>query len=117
MKCGWLREGGPEEDGCHTLEDTCTQKRRLEDGREGGQGPTGTVEPWSSSSSSSSSSSNSSSSSSMRISCRVTKATNTQHRTCNVCESSTSTMVTRTRPDVTFYVHYLVVKCLIKMLL
>ena len=35
------------------LEDTCTQKRRLEDGREGGQGPTRTVEPWSSSSSSS----------------------------------------------------------------
>ena len=44
------REGGPEEDGCHKLEDTCTQKRRLEDGREGGQGPTWTVEPWSSSS-------------------------------------------------------------------
>ena len=44
------RVGGPEEDGCHKLEDTCTQKRRLEDGREGGQGPTGTVEPWSSSS-------------------------------------------------------------------
>ena len=43
------REGGPEEDGCHKLEDTCTQKRRLEDGREGGQGPTRTVEPWSSS--------------------------------------------------------------------
>jgi hypothetical protein len=30
---------------CHELEDTCTQKRRLEDGREGGQGPTRTVEP------------------------------------------------------------------------
>ena len=44
------REGGPEEDGCHRLEDTCTQKRRLEDGREGGQGPTRTVEPWSSAS-------------------------------------------------------------------
>jgi len=41
-------EGGPEEDGCHKLEDTCTQKRRLEDGREGGQGPTRTEEPWSS---------------------------------------------------------------------
>ena len=40
------RERGPEEDGCHKLEDTCTQKRRLEDGREGGQGPTRTVEPW-----------------------------------------------------------------------
>ena len=26
-----------------------TQKRQLEDGREGGQGPTRTVEPWSSS--------------------------------------------------------------------
>ena len=50
MKYGWLR--GPEEDGCHKLEDTCTQKRRLEDGREGGQGPTRTVEPWSSSCSS-----------------------------------------------------------------
>jgi len=49
------REGGPEEDGCHKLEDTCAQKRRLEDGCEGGQGPTRTVEPWSSSSSSSSS--------------------------------------------------------------
>ena len=47
------REGGPEEDGCHKLEDTCTQKRRLEGGREGGQGPTRTVEPWSSSSTSS----------------------------------------------------------------
>ena len=46
-------EGGPEEDGCHKLEDMCTQKRRLEDGREGGQGPTRTVEPWNSSSSSS----------------------------------------------------------------
>ena len=45
------REGGPEEDGCHKLEDTCTQKRRLEDGREGDQGPTRTVEPWSSSNS------------------------------------------------------------------
>ena len=45
------REGGPEEDVCHKLEDTCTQKRRLEDGSEGGQGPTRTVEPWSSSSS------------------------------------------------------------------
>ena len=44
-------EGGPEEDGCHKLEDTCTQKRRLEDGREEGQGPTRAVEPWSSSSS------------------------------------------------------------------
>ena len=43
------REGGPEEVGCHKLEDTCAQKRRLEDGREGGQGPTRTVEPWSSS--------------------------------------------------------------------
>ena len=56
-----LREGGPEEDGCHRLEDTCTQKdgchrledtctqkRRLEDGREGGQGPTKTGEPLSS---------------------------------------------------------------------
>ena len=41
------REGGPEEDGCHILEDTCTQRRQLEDGREGGQGPTRTVEPWS----------------------------------------------------------------------
>ena len=51
------REGGPEEDGCHRLEDTCTQKGRLEDGREGGQGSARTVEPWSSSSSSSSSSS------------------------------------------------------------
>ena len=48
------REGGPEKNGCHKLEDTCTQKRRLEDGRKGGQGPTRTVEPWSSSSSSSS---------------------------------------------------------------
>ena len=28
------REGGPEEDGCHKLEDTCAQMRRLEDGRE-----------------------------------------------------------------------------------
>ena len=46
------RVGGPEEDGCHKLEDTCTQKRRLENGREGGQGRTRTVEPWSSSSSS-----------------------------------------------------------------
>ena len=45
------RERGPEEDGYHRLEDTCTQKRRQEDGREGGQGPTRTVEPWSSSSS------------------------------------------------------------------
>ena len=35
----------------YRLEDTCTQKRRLEDGREGGQGPARTVEPWSSSSS------------------------------------------------------------------
>ena len=43
-----------EEDGCHKLEDTCTQERRLVDGRGGGQGATGTVEPWSSSSSSSS---------------------------------------------------------------
>jgi len=51
-----------EEDGCHKLEDTCTQNRRLEDGSEGGQGATGTVEPWSSSSSSSSGSSSSSSS-------------------------------------------------------
>ena len=42
-------EGGPEEDGCHKLEDTCTQKRGLEDGREGGQGPTRTVQPCSSS--------------------------------------------------------------------
>ena len=32
---------------CHKLEDTCTQKRRLEDGSEGGQGPTRTVESWS----------------------------------------------------------------------
>ena len=48
-------EGGPEGQGCHKLEDTCTQKRWLEDGREGGQGPTRFVEPWSSSSSSSSS--------------------------------------------------------------
>ena len=31
--------------GRHKLEDTCTQKRGLEDGREGGQGPTRTVEP------------------------------------------------------------------------
>ena len=38
------REGGPEEDGCHKLEDTCAQRRRLEDGHEGGQGPTRTVE-------------------------------------------------------------------------
>ena len=45
------REGGPEEDGCHKLEDTCTQKRRPEDGREGGQGPTRNVELWSSNSS------------------------------------------------------------------
>jgi len=45
------REGGPEEDGYHKLEVTCTQKRRLEDGHEAGQGPTRTVEPWSSSSS------------------------------------------------------------------
>ena len=44
------REGGLEEDGCHKLEDTCTQKRLLEDGREGGQGPTRTVEPWNSNS-------------------------------------------------------------------
>ena len=44
------REGGSEEDGCHKLEETCTQKRRQEDGREGGQGTTRTVEPWSSSS-------------------------------------------------------------------
>ena len=49
-------EGGLENDGCHKLKDTCTQKRRLEDSREGGQGPTRTVEPWSSSSSTSSSS-------------------------------------------------------------
>ena len=48
------REGGPGENGCYTLEDTCTQKGRLEDGCEGGQGPTRTVEPWISSSSSSS---------------------------------------------------------------
>ena len=34
----------------YRLEDTCIQKRRLENGREGGQGPTRTVEPWSSSS-------------------------------------------------------------------
>jgi len=27
---------GPEEDGCHTLEDMCAQKRQLEDGHEGG---------------------------------------------------------------------------------
>ena len=50
------REGGPEEDGCHKLKDTCANKTRLEDGCEGGQGPTRTVEPWSNSSSSSSSS-------------------------------------------------------------
>ena len=50
------REGGPEEDGCNKLEVTCTQKRRMEDGREGGQGPTRTAEPLSSSISSSSSS-------------------------------------------------------------
>ena len=31
------------------MENTCTQKRRLEDSLEGGQGPTRTVEPWSSS--------------------------------------------------------------------
>ena len=49
------REGGPEEDGCHKLADTFTQKRRLEDRREGRQGPASTVEPWSSSSSSSTS--------------------------------------------------------------
>jgi len=36
--------------GVTKLEDTCTQKRRLEDGHEGGQDPTRTVEPWSSSS-------------------------------------------------------------------
>jgi len=41
-------EGRPE-DRCHKLEDMCTQNRRLEDGREGGRGPTRTVEPWSSS--------------------------------------------------------------------
>ena len=53
MKYGWLRRaGGPEEDGCHKLEDTCTQKRRQEDGREGGQGLTRTIQPWSSSRSS-----------------------------------------------------------------
>jgi hypothetical protein len=40
-------EVGPEEDGCHELEDMCSQKRRLEDGHEGDQGPTRTVEPWS----------------------------------------------------------------------
>jgi hypothetical protein len=39
------REGGPEEVGCYRLEDTCTQKRRLEDGRDGGQGATRTVQP------------------------------------------------------------------------
>ena len=50
VKVDGRREGGPEEDGCHRLEDTCAQKRGLEDGREGGQGPTRTVEPWSSSS-------------------------------------------------------------------
>ena len=33
------------------LEDTCKQKRGLEDGREGGQGPTRNVEPWNNSSS------------------------------------------------------------------
>ena len=33
------------------MEDTCAQKRRLEDGREGGQWPKRTVEPQSSSSS------------------------------------------------------------------
>ena len=42
-------DGRREEDGCHKLEDTCAQKR-LEDGREGGKGPTRTVEPWNSSS-------------------------------------------------------------------
>ena len=46
------REGGTEEDGCHKLKETCTQKGRLEDGHEGGQGTTRTVEPWNSSSSS-----------------------------------------------------------------
>ena len=45
VKVDGRREGGPEKDGCHKLEDTCAQKRRLEDGREGGQGPTRTVEP------------------------------------------------------------------------
>ena len=49
VKVDGRREGGPEEDGGHRLEDTCTQKGRLEDGREGGQGPTRSVEPWSSS--------------------------------------------------------------------
>ena len=49
VKVDGRHEGGPEEDGCHKLEDTCTQNRRLEDGREGGQGPTRTVGPWSSS--------------------------------------------------------------------
>jgi len=49
MEVDLRRDGVPEEDRCHKLEDTCTQKRRLEDVREGGQGPTRTVEPWGSS--------------------------------------------------------------------
>jgi len=47
----------------------------------------------------------------MHISYRITKAIYTQLRTCNMYDSSTLTMVTRTRSEVTFYVHYLVVKC------
>ena len=50
VKVDGRREGGPEENWCHKLEDKCTQKRRLEDDREGGQGPTRTVEPCISSS-------------------------------------------------------------------
>jgi hypothetical protein len=52
----------------------------------------------------------------MRISYRISKATNTQIRTRNVYDFFTSTMVTGTRLDVTSYVHYLV-KCLMTMLL
>ena len=69
VKVDGRREGGPKEDGCHKLEDTCTQKIRLEDSHEGGQGPTRTVEPWSSSSSSSSSSSNANSSRKCNFTC------------------------------------------------
>ena len=47
-RCHKLEDMCTQKDGCHKLEDTCTQKRRMEDG------PTRTVEPWSSSSSSSS---------------------------------------------------------------
>ena len=50
--CHKLEDTCTQKDGCHKLEDTCTQKRRLEDGREGGQGPRRTVDPWSSGSSS-----------------------------------------------------------------